>query len=162
MTYIHNKMALSQWLLMGLLLFLPVLVWALNSTNFDIRNRAATTANICWNTVRQVGETYTWPDACRGRPGGVCAQVITPLTAGEITGYTDWANQGRPGIAGCTGITDPIIPETPTVNDITRLMGKLCSELTEEEKQFADTDHSGCINTLDLLQVMNDAPPTAQ
>jgi hypothetical protein len=70
---------------------------------------------LCYNQVFNLNGQLSWPDACRGKlqSGMACAEMVTPLTAGEITGYNAWVESGKPAINGCNG--NPIPVPTLTV-----------------------------------------------
>lgn len=68
---------------------------------------------VCYGKVILNGSTPMWPDGCRGTiTSGVCTQVLSPLTADEVSGYNAWISAGRPSIPGCPATPKPTV--TPT------------------------------------------------
>lgn len=54
----------------------------------------------CYNQVLE-GETFSWPDSCRGTLGQTCYQGKVSLTPEEKERYLIWTRHGKPSVPGC-------------------------------------------------------------
>jgi hypothetical protein len=72
--------------------------------------------NVCFGRVLLSGNTYYWPDACKGmnKSGVACAQMLIALTENEVTSYKAWILSGKPVVNGCPGGPTNTPAPTPT------------------------------------------------
>ena len=89
-----------------LLFLLPLFIWAVLTQRIELRKRAASAEPVtCWGRAFEQNNTPYWPDRCgaggANASSSACAQVTTPLSIVEMSGYKKWKTEGRKPIYGC-------------------------------------------------------------